>query len=214
MQLVLVHSPALGPGSWRWVADVLADRGHEVVVPDRRGAMATGDPAAFVAAAAADPSSPSGGRVDAVVGHSGAGPLLPAIAERTATRCVFVDAGLPVDGPDPFLDRLRDLAVDGVLPPWSTWFGPDVLATLVPDPAHRTAIEADEPRVPLAFYEAQRPRVPLPAQAGYVLLSEAYRAEADRAAALGWAVVEHPSTHLGLVTDPDGVADAILEVLA
>jgi hypothetical protein len=84
----------------------------------------------------------------------------------------------------------------------------------VPDPTRRTAIEADEPRVPLSFYEAPRPRAPLPAHAGYVLLSEAYRAEAERATALGWAVVERPSTHLGLVTDPDDVADAILEVVA
>ena len=58
--------------------------------------------------------------------------------------CVFVDAGLPTDGPDPFLDRLRDIAEDGLLPPWSTWFGPDVMATLVPDPTRRAEIEADE----------------------------------------------------------------------
>lgn len=219
---MLVHSPAVGPSTWRWVAAALVDRGHDVVVPDLRAAVVAGDPEGFVAAATRSCRSGSDpGRQVAVVGHSGAGPLLPAIARAAAdgpatagVPLVFVDAGLPAEGPDPFLDRLRALAgEDGLLPPWSTWFGPDAMALLVPDPTARSAVEGDEPRAPLAFYEARRPAVRLPSAAGYLLLSEAYRPEADRAAGLGWRVGEVPSTHLGLVTHAQAVAEAVLRLL-
>lgn len=215
MRLVLVHSPAVGPSTWRWTAVALRAAGHDVSVPDLRAAASTGDLAAYVAAASSAAATPA--PADVVVGHSGAGPSLPAIVAAAtalpARRPVFVDAGLPADGPDPFLPRLRSLAVDGVLPPWSTWFGPDALAAMVPDADRRAAVRADEPRVPLALYEAGPPAAPLPADAAYVLLSEPYRPDAERAAALGWTVVEHPGTHLGIVSDPDGVAAAILAVL-
>ncbi|HEU5152831.1 MAG TPA: hypothetical protein VFU19_20235 [Iamia sp.] len=198
MRAVLVHSPAVGPSTWRWVAEALTRRGHAVTVPDLRPAVATGDPAAFVAAALAP-------EADVVVGHSGAGPLVAGAGGRV----VLVDAGFPAEGADPFVAHLRGLAVDGVLPPWSTWFGPDVVAGMVPDPARRAAVRADEPRVPLAFYEAPRPATTLPAAGGYVLLSEAYRPDAERAAAHGWTVGEVPTSHLGLVTHPGEVATAI-----
>ncbi len=208
---MLVHSPALGPSTWRWVADALTGRGHEVVVPDLRDAVATGDPGAFVDTVATA-VGPAVDDIDAVVGHSGAGPLLAAVA--TTARRVFVDAGLPADGPDPFVGRLRSLAVDGVLPPWSTWFGPDLLAGSVPDPVRRAAIEADEPRAPLAFYEAPRPPARVPVHGAYLLLSDAYRADADRADALGLLGAEVPSSHLGIVTHPDEVVTAIEGLLA
>jgi hypothetical protein len=63
-----------------------------------------------------------------VVGHSGAGPLLPNIASRLPVpplQIVFVDAGVPPEHgdarlvPDEFLGQLRELAIDGRLPKWS-----------------------------------------------------------------------------------------------
>jgi len=67
-----------------------------------------------------------------LVGHSGGGLLLPAIADAVApevVRLIFVDSGVPAtSGETPlatpeFFEQLRSLAIDGVLPPWSSWWG-------------------------------------------------------------------------------------------
>src|SRR5688500_16898946 len=94
MRFLLVHSPVVGPATWRWVAEARTSEGHEVAVPGFRTAAATGHPQAVVSAAVA--STPSDEAV--VVGHSGAGFFLPSIAARLpspARRIVFVDAGIP-----------------------------------------------------------------------------------------------------------------------
>ena len=108
-------------------------------------------------------------------------------------RVVFVDAGLPqcVGSPGAFLAHLKSLARGAVLPPWSEWFGPQVLETLVPDPEQRRAVVAELPRLPLSYFDA---RISVPddwaATAGsYILLSEAYREDANAAAARGWPVI-------------------------
>lgn len=205
MKFVLIHSPVLGPVSWRWVAEELEAAGHLAVVPDLRDAVHTGQPTAFIDAAVAQGSSIRGGAV--VVGHSGAGMFLPSIAKRVDARhTIYVDAGLPpamacTPGGD-FLDQLRSLATGGVLPAWSTWWGDGVMEELVPDETRRSLIEAEMPEVPVAFYETpiDLPNAWFDAPSSMVLLSEAYRDDANRAAALGWKVVEHLGAHLDLVS--------------
>ncbi|MBO0824338.1 MAG: alpha/beta hydrolase [Actinobacteria bacterium] len=212
---VLVHSPVTGPSTWRWVAAELTARGHEVLVPAVPAVRVWQEFADSVAAQA-------GQQHDAVLaGHSGAGPLLPQIAARVGSRrLVFVDAGIPPDQgeaelmPAEILAELRKLAVDGLLPPWSEWFGSDVMRDLVPDAERRAAITAELPRVPLAYFEA---RVPVPtgwaaACCGYVLLSEAYATAADAAEARGWPVLRRQGGHLDLVTIPDVIAADIVSV--
>ena len=46
--MLLVHSPLVGPTTWRWVAAALAEAGHDAVVPDLRSSAMTGRPQAFV----------------------------------------------------------------------------------------------------------------------------------------------------------------------
>jgi Alpha/beta hydrolase family len=186
------------------------------VVPDLRSAALTGDPMTFAnAAAAADVS----GDDVVVVGHSGAGSVLPIVAAAipTVVRTVFVDAGMPpCDGVfrsgGEFLDTLRALAIDGVLPVWARWSGEGVMEMLVPDDARRRSIEQELPTVPLAFFEA-----PVTAPAGwcgrsaaFVLLSEPYRSDAERARSLRWTVVERLGTHLDVANDEEAIA-GILE---
>src|SRR5439155_9063296 len=145
MTLLLVHSPVVGPTVWRWVAEALSSSHHDVVVPDVRQAALSGDPLKVIEAALyAAPPEPS-----VVVGHSGAGAFLPSIAAGlpSPTRLAFVDAGLPpcegeATASAEFLDQLRSLAVDGVLPKWSTWWGDGVMEALVPDDKRRSSIEA------------------------------------------------------------------------
>jgi hypothetical protein len=219
----LVHSPLVGPLTWSRVGDALRRRGHEVAVPSLVPAARRGSWSACVAAAVRGACTGAAPRV--LVGHSGAGPLLPVIARRLSpapTRLVFVDAALPPEHdraplvPEPFLDHLRALAVDGRLPKWSEWFGPDALVALVPDAALREAIVAELPELPLAYFDA---RVPMPvgwskAEVTYVLLSHPYRDDAAAAAARGWTVVELLGTHLDIVTRPDEIVDALEASLA
>lgn len=219
MDFVLVHSPLVGPTTWRWVAEALAAAGHRAVVPDLRSSAATGRPQSFVDAAVA--STPRDLVAPIVVGHSGAGFFLPSIAERVgATHTVFVDAGLPPDrnpataGSD-VLDQLTVLAVDGTLPRWSTWWGADVMQALVPDDARRSHVDAELPEVPLALYEVPMdlPTDWLRRPASFLLLSEAYRADADGARSLGWRVTERVGGHLDIVSAPEAVADLIVDLV-
>lgn len=218
MELLLVHSPLVGPTTWRWVAAALAAAGHDAVVPDLRASAVTGRPQAVVDEAAA--ATPSGWTEPVVVGHSGAGFLVPSIADRLgAAQTVFVDAGLPpTTGPASagadILDGLRTMAVDGTLPRWSTWWGPDVMRALVPHDARRARVEAELPEVPLAFYEVA---MELPSdwsrrQSSFLLLSEAYRADADRARALGWSLTERVGGHLDIVSAPEVITPLIIEL--
>jgi hypothetical protein len=207
----------LGPATWQWVADALTARGRTVVVPDLRAAVAAGDPATFIDAAAA--AVPAAAEPPLVVGHSGAGLLLPAIGAAVAAppaRLVFVDAGIPpcsgsttVAGD--FLDQLACLAVDGTLPPWSQWWDTDMLRALVPDEERAGLVEAELPEVPLAFFErlVDQPDGWCDAPSTYVLLSDGYRREADHARSLGWNVVERAGGHLAIVSRAAEVADLL-----
>jgi hypothetical protein len=213
----LVHSPLVGPATWGRAAEVLRELGWPVAVPDLRPAAASGRWDDVVAAAVAGGHAEPDG---VLVAHSGAGALLPAVAAALPHRpaaLVFVDAVLPpATGevalvPPAFLDHLRDLAVDGLLPPWADWFGPDAMAEQVPDAARRAEALADLPRLPLAWF-LQHPTVPdgwAATPAAYVRLSGAYDDEAADARARGWPVAVLDRTHLAAVTHPREVADAI-----
>jgi pimeloyl-ACP methyl ester carboxylesterase len=223
---VLVHSPLLGPTSWSLVASALEARDREVLVPPLRG---SGDPppprwpraVESVRTAATRIASPI-----VLVGHSGAGPLLPSIADDLSAEVaalVFVDASVPPASgaaplvPPGFLDQLRAISADGVLPRWSSWFGEDTMRELVPEAAVREALEQEMPRLPLAFFEEG---VPVPARwadrpCAFLLLTEAYGESAADARGRGWPVSEIPDVqHLAPVTDPIAVTDALLQLEA
>lgn len=217
---ILVHSPLVGPATWSWVADELGRRGHRVAVPSPAPSIVLGGWPAFVHAVVRQIVVDVRG---VLVGHSGAGPLLPVIAsqlEAPAARLVFVDAGVPpLRGeaalvPEHFRDSLTGLAQDGMLPKWSEWFGPGTMETLIPDPDRRATILAELPQIPLSFFDDP---VPMPdawsdRDCAYILLSDPYRSDADEAASRGWPVVELPGAHLDLVTRPAEVTEALLDV--
>lgn len=218
---VLVHSPLVGPTTWKWVAEELRSDGHTVVVPAASRSTLSAGWEGFVSDVAGHAANTS----DAVfVGHSGAGPLLPNIVDRArAVRpvLVFVDASVPPERdsaqlmPAEMLEDLRLISHDGALPPWSEWFGPEVMDALVPDAAKRRLVTAELPRVPLDYFTGSVPPVcPWPAtQNGYVLLSDAYRDAATEAARRGWRVVEKMGGHLDIVTHARSVTDAICSIV-
>jgi len=118
---VLVHSPSVGPATWAPVAQELARRGYDAVVPSLLD-VADGEPPVWPRVAAAVADAVAGVPADRPVvlaAHSNAGLFVPVI--RTALRqsvmaSVFVDASLPArEGATPvaeaeFLDFLRGLA--------------------------------------------------------------------------------------------------------
>lgn len=224
-RLVLVHSPLVGPDSWRPAAGVLAGRGYDIAIPDLTGTVAAGPPyCSRQAGAIAAGASGSPGPV-VLIGHSGAGPLLAYAAGRVAgvRGFIFVDAGLPVPGqswmdtiPAELAAQLRGMSdSEGWLPPWPQWWGEDELAELLPDAEARRRFAAGCPRLPLAMFQEVHPPLPgwPPAPGAYLLLSEAYQQEAERARGLGWPVSKLASHHLGLLTDPGCVAGKLLELL-
>ena len=165
--LVLIHSSSVGPSTWALVAGQLRRRGFDVQVPSMLGFAEAGPPYVrgyLDAITRALISLPPNGDV-VLVGHSNAGLFLPAIAALLAPRqvsLVFADASVPERDtqdvqlvPEAILPRLRTIATDGVLPPWTDWWPDDDANALYPDAATRTAAAAEELSLPLAFLRSR-----------------------------------------------------------
>lgn len=223
--LVLVHSPLVGASAWQSVARLLGTRGHMTVVPSLAGV--SGDAGPFYprfASAVADDISRRGDEPIVLVGHSGAGALLPAVAEATSATVVgmvFVDALLPHPGrswfdtaPAEMRDQLRGLARQGMLPPWNEWFPPGTIEELLPDTALRESFREEIPRIPLAYFDEVAPDCPAPppARSAYLQLSDAYAAEAGQAERDGRRVARSPAHHLAMLTAPEEVSATLDEL--
>ena len=219
MQFVLIHGQPVGPATWRWVAEILTSAGHGVVVPDLRHAALSGDAATLVReAVAACPSD-----TDVLVGHSGAGLALPAIANSLGApvrpQLIFVDAAIPDCEGEARLDPgavelLRLLSVDGVLPPWCEWFGEGSAEQMIPNGELRAQVEAELLELPMKLFEET---LPVPAgwcgwRCGYLLSSEEMRGDAERARSLGWLVHEDVGNHLDVVNRAAEVAAHLLQI--
>jgi hypothetical protein len=227
--IVLLHAPVLGPGSWAPVRDELTAAGRAVVVPSLTGFTAGGPPygprlAGLCAGQIAGQIAAAGGTgADRVVlvAHSGAGAFVPQVAGTLGAGrvdAVFADAGLPAAGPTPvvdgaFLPYLRQIARDGLVPPWPEWFPQEDPAQVFPTERARAAVASEARAIPLAFFEEELPGGRAPQAAGYLLFSPGYRAEADEARRRGWPVTELPGSHLHPLVDPAGVAAALTELI-
>jgi pimeloyl-ACP methyl ester carboxylesterase len=226
MRLVLIHSPLVGPTTWAPVARELEARGRQAIVPSLLELAAAPAPHWRHCLEAVRTATHHVNDRLVLAGHSGAGPLVPPIAAALPNQVaglVFVDTFLPPTTgsaeplPRALLEELRPMATDGVLPPWSTWFGEPGLADLVPDPQLRVALEQEMPRLPLAYFETS---IPEPSDwdthwpSGYLLFAnEPYGRSAADARRRGWPVVELPDTdHLALVTHPRAVTAALLDI--
>lgn len=222
---VLVHSPLVGPTTWAPVTRELERRGRVAVVPSLLGVAEASEPQwRHVPDAVRTATSHLPQRI-VLVGHSGAGLLLPVIADASdneVAATVFVDSFLPPPtgrlelGPPTFMNQLRAMATGGVLPRWSDWFGADAMRRLVPDARLRADLEAEMPCLPLSYFRAT---VPVPDDwpnrpCGYLLLSAvAYGESAAQARAYGWPVIEvRDVEHLATATDPVRVTEALLDI--
>jgi hypothetical protein len=223
MRLLFVHSPLVGCATWDQVAADLSGRGYEVALPDLTGTVLAGPPYCLRQAEVIARSA--SGQPAILIGHSGAGPLLAAAGALTGQvrGYLFVDAGLPIPGqtwmdtvPAELAAQVREMAdAQGWLPPWPQWWGEEVLAELLPDPAERRRFTEGCPRLPLAMFEEVHPPTPHwpDAPAGYLQLSEAYEDQVARARERGWPVTRQISHHLAPVTEPGLVAESVYGLL-
>ena len=223
---ILIHSPSVGPTTWRAVADQLNDSGHEAVVPSLAAVGEGGPPywprvvtAVRDGLGEADPSQSA-----VLVAHSNAGLFLPVIASevgRLVACLIFADASIPpVRGSTPvaegdFLPFLRALADEnGLLPQWTNWWDESDVAPMLPDPQVRQVITEEQPRLPLNYYLED---VHVPSgwddhPCGYLLFSQAYEGQAAEARRRGWPVRAVRGEHLHQVVDPAGTTRALLEL--
>lgn len=219
--VVLVPSPLLGPFSWSAVADELRLQGTQAIVPILSDDNGSSDPywhqhAESVARALAPVAHE---QPLILVGHSGGGPLLPAIREltgRPVAAYLFVDAGIPRNGEprmgsadSDFARYLRPFLEDGGT--WPQWSADDLREVLPSEEVRRRLIAELRPR-PLRFWTE-----PIPvfagwpdALCGYLLFSDVYEREARRAREAGWSVRTLRGGHFHQLVEPSAVAEELL----
>ena len=231
--LVLAHSPLTGPAAWGALPDELRRRGHRVAVLAVLDDDAPPYASRYVARAALQVRDTCGDARVVLVGHSGAGYLLPLLgsarrsARAPAAGYLFVDAGLPPSRPTSRLDLLRveapevattlepHLAGGGTFPDW-TEAG---LREQVPEDGVRIDLVAGlRPRAADFFAEPVPVAPDWPdAPCGFLRLSPGYDAPARLAGHRGWPRVlgpdDRPGGHFAMLVEPDAVADDLETLL-
>jgi hypothetical protein len=219
VKVTFVGSPLLGPAVWRPAAGALERLGWAAhVVPAMpRAPREPGEVLEHLLG-----QLPPDEDV-ALVAHSNAGLYVPALAaRRPVVASVFADAALPpVSGSAPMaaperLPMLRELAdEDGLLPPWTSWWPADDVAQLFPDAAVQAAVEAEQQRLPLAYFSGTL-AVPdgwVGRPAAYLAFSEAYLPGRAEVSGWGWPVRTLPGGHLHALVDPEAVAATLADLL-
>ncbi|MFE6308390.1 alpha/beta hydrolase [Nocardiopsis sp. NPDC057823] len=224
---VLVHSPSVGPSTWRPVAECLTATGYRVRLPSLLDIGAGAPPfwPRIVSAVRDDLRQVPADSPLVLVAHSNAGLFLPLIRsglDRPVVGSVFVDAALPArSGPTPvapprLLEFLRPMVVNGRLPRWTDWWDEAEVASLFPNPKVRRTVVEEQPTLPLSYYEQH---IPVPEgwddhPCSYLLFSPPYDGLAAEARERGWRSAHLPGTHLHQISDPVGTARHLVELAA
>ena len=119
VRFLLVHGTTQSPDGWRLLINELNAIGHSVVTTDLARFGESASATEYGEAVAAEQSGP---RVDVVVGHSGAGLLLPGIASATEAKMQVYLAAFVPDGSRSLMDELID---DAAVIFNSDWIGLD-----------------------------------------------------------------------------------------
>ena len=225
MRIALIHSPFVGATTWTPVAAALRGLGHGIAQP----VCGPWDGEPYYQRLARGIASQLGAEDDTpliLVGHSGAGALLPSVAEAVGGHvygAIFVDAILPhpargwfETAPPALAAHLLSRAANGFLPRWDRWFPQDVLVRLLPDAVQRAAFVAELPAAPVAYADEAAPTCPSwpPARCGYLQLSDGYAGEAQAASAAGWLLRRDIIHHLASLTHADRVAASLHAMIA
>lgn len=221
---ILIHSPLVGPLTWRLVAEEMRQRGLNVRVPVLVDSPDSREPfwkqhAESVSLALS--GIPKGSFV-ILVAHSGAGPLFPTIRQLSPNPVgayVFVDAGIPRHGASR-LDLMKsedpewagqfqvELERGESFPTWSF----DDLQEVIPDEALRRQMVAEIWPRGLDFFTE-----PIPVFEGwpdapcvYIQFSAPYEKPAAQARQAGWQVHRLEAGHFHMLVDAKTVTDLII----
>jgi hypothetical protein len=223
----LIHSPLVGPLTWKLVADQMRQRGLDVLVPVLEDIPSSKEPfwqqhsdsisQAFV-------HIPKDSSIT-LIAHSGAGPLLPVIRQSLANPVnayVFIDAGIPGDqatrldlmnSEDPeWAEQFQQYLEDGgTFPTWSF----DDLQEVIPDESLRTQLVSEIRPRGLDFFTE-----PIPVFDGwpdapcvYIRFSPPYEYPASQARQAGWPTYELEAGHFHMLVDPQAVTDLIVQAV-
>ncbi len=218
--MILVHSPLVGPFTWSLVAKSLQADGFDVLVPVLIDSGETPPPywqqhavCMQQALVSIPPERPL-----VLVGHSGAGSLLPVLAQaahRPVTAYLFVDAVLPHPGKtqlEEMPEELRQLLAEGTHFP--NWRDED-LKEVLPDGRARQQLLAEVQPRPLNFFEEVMPEVSgwPDAPGGYLLFTQGYRPYLEQAQRAGWPSRALSAGHFHLLVDPVAVAATLVELM-
>lgn len=226
--VVLVHSPLVGPFTWSLVAQRLQTLGGlDVLVPTLTDSGVAPPPYWQQNAACVQQALTSihEDRPLVLVGHSGAGPILPVLAQaahRPMTGYLFVDAGLPhprqshldeMEASVPaFAQELRqDLAKGSRFPQWTD----EDLREDLPGGSIRRRVLTEMHPHSLSYFEEVLPDMPgwPDAPCGYVLFTEGYRPFLEQAERAGWPVRTLYAGHFHMLVDPAAVAGTLVDLM-
>jgi pimeloyl-ACP methyl ester carboxylesterase len=222
---VLIHSPLVGPLTWKLVAEQLRQRGLDVIVPALRDSPDSNEPfwkqhANSVSRALSQ--IPKDAFIT-YVAHSGAGPLLPAIRQSIQNPVhayVFVDAGIPrpnatrlelmkSEDPQWAVEFQEYLEGGGSFPNWSF----DDLQEVIPDASLRRQMAAEIQPRGLDFFTE-----PIPVFEGwpdapcvYIKFSPPYQYSVSQARQAGWPTYELAAGHFHMLVDPIAVTDLMID---
>jgi hypothetical protein len=223
----LIHSPLVGPLTWRLVQEEMIKRNLEAVTPELHDSPETGQPFWQQEADSAVQwlSAVPRDRSIVLVAHSGAGALLPAIhhaLDRDIHAYFFVDAGIPRHNfsrldlmrlqNESWAEQFLKSLLRGELFP--TWTEED-LKDVIPNQGLRSQMVAElNPRGFDFFNE------PIPvsdswpeAPCAFIKFSEPYDWDFKLARQMGWLVREMNEGHFHMLVDPVEVTDVILETM-
>jgi hypothetical protein len=228
--VALIHSPLTSAVVWGSAPDTLRTLGVRVAVPEVLDDDEPPYASHFVARVAQQLQLDAGGEQLVLVGHGGAGPLLPQIAfarQSSGTPVagyVFVDAVLPrtlktatrlelVEADDPVagVELSHHLAGGGRYREWTD----GELAGTVTDPADRALLLAGLRPRSLDFFTEP---LPVPedwpdAPCSYLQLSDAGAAAARTAELRSWTVRRVDAHHFWALTNPEAFASALQALL-
>ena len=224
----LIHSPLVGPFTWRPVADQMRQSGLNVIVPALNDSPDSNEH--FWKQHASSVSSAFTNVANDIpviwVVHSGAGPLLPVLRRsipNPAHAYVFVDAGIPRNAATR-LDLMRSedaawaeqfktfLDEGGRFPNWTM----DDLKDIVPDEKLRHSLIAELHPRGLDFFTE-----PIPVFDGwpdapciYIQFSGAYNYDATQARQAGWPTYKVEAGHFHMLVDAATVSNMIVKAAA
>ena len=224
---VLIHSPLVGPLTWQLVHLEMEKRGIDAIAP-----TLTNHPnstrlywqqhaESLARSLTQIPQTQS----LVLVGHSGAGPILPIIRQSVAHSIgayVFVDAGIPRNNSSRIdLMRLQDhqwaeqfhqaLLQGERFPTWNE----DDLREVIPDEDLRRKMVTEINPRPLAFFIESIPVFAgwPDAPCAYIKFSSPYDWDFRQAKRANWLAREVNAGHFHMLVDPSAVTNVIVDAV-